>query len=242
MSLFQKLKEFNRKQQFRPGPLALIFNANYFIKKGIYEGVKRHSKKLTGVMLDFGCGSKPYRDLFQVKQYVGLDIINEAHDHTGEDIDVLYDGKKIPFPDAHFDSIFSSEVFEHVFNLDEVLAELSRVLKKDGLLLITLPFVWIEHEKPNDFARYTTFAVKEILKKHGFEITVHERSSSYIEVIAQLRSAYLYKSLIPRNKVLKAILVPLLIFPSNLIGKICSAISPRNDDLYLNHIVVARKV
>jgi len=44
-----------------------------------------------------------------------------GHPHLNEQIDVFYDGKKVPFEDGHFDAIFSSEVFEHVFNLPDIL-------------------------------------------------------------------------------------------------------------------------
>tara|TARA_B110000971_G_scaffold162379_1_gene166021 strand:- start:1316 stop:1462 length:147 start_codon:yes stop_codon:yes gene_type:complete len=40
----------------------------------------------------------------------------------------LYDGKKLPFKDSSFDYIFLSEVLEHVFNINEIMSELNRVL------------------------------------------------------------------------------------------------------------------
>ena len=63
-------------------------------------------------MLDFGCGSKPYKNLFKVKEYVGLDTEESGHNHRNEEIDVLYNGKQIPFVDNSFDSLFSSQVFK----------------------------------------------------------------------------------------------------------------------------------
>ena len=98
--------------------------------------------------MDFGCGTKPYRTFFQVEEYVGVDFENPGHPHDNEQIDIFYDGKNIPLPDGYFDSVLSSEVFEHVFNIDEVLAEINRVMKSDGKLLITCPFAWNEHEVP----------------------------------------------------------------------------------------------
>jgi ubiquinone/menaquinone biosynthesis C-methylase UbiE len=82
-----------------------------------------------------------------------------------EQIDVFYDGRKIPFEDEYFDAVFSTEVFEHIFNLEEILKEINRVMKVSGKILITCPFAICEHEVPNDFARYSSYAINIFLKK-----------------------------------------------------------------------------
>ncbi|MFN8144923.1 MAG: class I SAM-dependent methyltransferase [Bacteroidia bacterium] len=241
MSIANNLRALNRKEQFQPGFLSVFINANYFIKHGIYKGVARHADKLNGKLLDFGCGQKPYKHLFNVQEYIGMDIENEAHDHRDESIDVFYDGKKIPFANDCFDSVFSAEVFEHVFNLEEMIAEINRVMKKGGLLLVTLPFVWQEHEKPNDFARYSSFGIQHLLKKNNFEIEIHERSTTFTETVTQLRIAYIYSTFFSSNKFLRRFISPFFIFPLNLWGIFLSKILPGNPDLYLNHVIVARK-
>ena len=103
----------------------------YFIRKGLYNKINLYSSQLNGRLLDFGCGAKPYASLFRnVTEYIGLDYASEGHSHSNESIDVYYDGKTIPFDDNCFTAIFSSEVFEHVFSLPEILPELNRVLQK----------------------------------------------------------------------------------------------------------------
>jgi SAM-dependent methyltransferase len=103
---------------------------------------------------------------------VGVDIEVSGHQHLGEEfnkIDIFYDGKTIPVANETFDSVFCSEVFEHIFNLPEILAEINRVSKKGALVLITVPFAWEEHEIPYDFGRYTSFGIKHLLAEKGFE-------------------------------------------------------------------------
>jgi len=55
----------------------------------------------------------------------------------------LYDGKHIPFPDESFDIVFSSNVLEHIPDLQHMLAELHRVMRPNGLAVHILPTpVW----------------------------------------------------------------------------------------------------
>lgn len=95
--------------------------------------IKSYSQYLSGKVLDFGCGSKPYKNFFdKCEQYIGCDIEVSGHSHDNENIDFYYNGKTLPFNDQEFDWIFSSEVFEHIFNLEEILSELNRVLVHEG--------------------------------------------------------------------------------------------------------------
>jgi len=50
-----------------------------------------------------------------------------------------YDGRAIPFPDASFDVVFSSNVLEHVADLPSLLAEMRRVLKPGGRGIHAMP-------------------------------------------------------------------------------------------------------
>jgi len=90
--------------------------------------------------LDIGCGSKPYESLFKnVTNYIGVDIESSGHDHTDSKVDLYYDGKKLPFDDNYFDCVVSFEVLEHVFNIEELLSEIKRVMKKGGYGIFLVP-------------------------------------------------------------------------------------------------------
>ena len=95
-----------------------------------------------GKVLELGGG-----DGFQARVLSGLG-------HDVESIDVSprapqlfpvqrYDGHTIPFPDATFDAVFSSNVLEHIVQLERTFAELRRVLKPHGVAVHVLPTpVW----------------------------------------------------------------------------------------------------
>ena len=239
--MISTLKSMYQKEMFAPGLLGIFINPFYFIRRALYRGVIARKGCLTGKLLDFGCGRKPYKPFFEVQEYIGLDIEESGHSHKNEAIDVFYDGGNIPFADNHFDSAFSSEVFEHVFNLDEVLRELQRVLKPGGHLLITVPFVWDEHEVPYDFGRYTSFGIAHVLKKAGFELVSSDKTTNYVETIFQMWNAYVSQVVLPKNKVAKALLTPVFIAPVTLVGIVVAAVLPRSQGFYHNNVVVARK-
>ncbi|HMG68837.1 MAG TPA: class I SAM-dependent methyltransferase [Chitinophagaceae bacterium] len=232
-------------KNFRPS----ISNAFYFIRNELLKKIKKYSPQLTGRMLDFGCGSKPYKSLFtNVSEYIGLDYESEGHAHTNESIDVMYDGKKIPFPDDYFDSVLSSEVFEHIFNLEEIIPEISRVMKKQAKILITCPFVWQEHEIPVDYARYTQFALKYLLERKGFRILAQDKTGDFTMAIYQMRMVYINEHFIPaipllgRSKFFRNNIPPIINPILNSWFSFWHWVLPKRDVLYLNNVILAEKL
>jgi SAM-dependent methyltransferase len=232
-------------KNFRPS----ITSAFYLIRNALYKKIQHLAPELDGKLLDFGCGSKPYESLFtNVSQYIGLDYESEGHSHANEKIDVMYNGKTIPFPDEHFDSAFSSEVFEHVFNLDEIIPEIKRVMKKKGKILITCPFVWNEHEVPIDYARYTQFALKHLFEKNGFEILVQDKSGDFTMAVYQMKMVYFNEHFIPaipllgKLKVFRTNIPPIINPILNLWFSFWHCVLPKRKSLYLNNILLAKKL
>ncbi len=237
------LKEYVKKQTFNPDILGLFINPFYFARKSLYNNVSRIAEHITGDVVDVGCGKKPYKHLFQTKKYIGIEVEQEGHDHTNEDVDVFYDGITMPFENATFDSAITSQVLEHVFTPDAFLTEINRVLKPNGKLLLTVPFVWDEHEQPYDYARYSSFGLKSLLEKNGFEIVVHIKSLNDVRVIFQLINGYIFKKTIklrgnPVSNIIASFFFNSLV---NLLGLIFGLILPKNDDLYLDNVIIARK-
>jgi SAM-dependent methyltransferase len=239
--MIDSFKKLYRDEQFNPKILGLFINPFYFARKGLYKHVSDLIPNLKGKLLDIGCGTKPYESICNVSKYIGLEIDDEG-DRQHNYADVFYDGKNIPFDDKEFDSLLSNQVFEHVFNPNQFLKEANRVLKIDGLLLMTVPFVWDEHEQPYDYARYSSFGLKHILSENGFEIVEQRKSNNGIEVIFQLVNAYIYKIVLTKNRYINILITLILMAPVNIIGLVLSMILPKNDDLYLDNIVLAKKV
>lgn len=120
----------------------LCYNPFYFVRKELYEGIAKHAPHLKGKLIDLGCGTKPYQHLFtQVESYTGLDIAVSGNSDGKSAIDLYYDGVTFPLENNSIDVLFSSETFEHIFNLPVIVAEIQRVVKPGGHILITCPFL-----------------------------------------------------------------------------------------------------
>ncbi len=230
-----------KKEQFNPGIVGIFTNPFYFSRRGLYLAMTELGKDLSGKLLDIGCGTKPYEPYLSVREYIGVEIDTERSRTTSK-ADYFYDGKRIPFGDGEFDSVLANEVFEHVFNPTEFLTEVNRILKINGTFLLTVPFVWDEHEQPHDYARYTSFGLKHILQQHGFEVEKHIKSVSNARVIFQLINEFIYKKTYVNNTMFRQLLNTILISPFTLLGILISAILPSNEDLYLDNIILVRKV
>ena len=187
----RKLKDIYHRQAFYPGFIGIFVNPFYHARLGLRKAMSRFSSELKGRLLDVGCGSKPYQELFVVDDYIGLDIDSEAS-RNRKIADYFYDGKTFPFNEDEYDSVLCNQVLEHVFNPDEFLSEIKRVLKPGGRLLLTGPFVWDEHEQPHDYARYSSFGLKALLDKNGFNVIGYKKIGADASIIFQLINAYLY--------------------------------------------------
>lgn len=240
--MLRALKTVFLREQFEPTWRSVFFNPNYFSKGRIHHYVKACAHHVGGELLDVGCGQKPYRALMNVTKYVGMEMGVTASPGSSPAVDVYYDGKTIPFPDGHFDSVFSAEVFEHIFNLEDVLEEIRRILKVGGMMLVTLPFARREHDIPFDFARYTSFGIRHLLEKHGFEIVEFHKTSNSIESVVLLTNQYLYNSVFPKGPLVRLAMSCAFVCPLNVAGIVLSALLPKNEDLFLNAVIVARKI
>ena len=242
--MMTKIKIYVKKQAFHPTLLPGIFlNSFYIARIKLLKNIKKLAHHFhDGYLLDVGCGRKPYESLFNVNSYIGLDVPGGGHDDDAKSADVYYDGKVFPFTDSFFDYVISNQVLEHVFEPEKFIEEIYRVLKPNGLLLMTVPFVWDEHEIPYDYGRYTSFGLNHLISKKGFKIIEQYKSGGYVDTLAQMFSMYIYTIFSTKNQYLNVFISIFLCSPILIIGLFLSKILPRNHNLYLDNVILARKI
>ena len=85
------------------------------------------SRSLQGRTLNVGSGTYDRYDVpASVTEYVRMDV------RPGNNVDVVGRAEEIPFPDGSFDSIISTQVFEHIENPEQAAHEIGRVLRRGG--------------------------------------------------------------------------------------------------------------
>jgi len=238
-----KFKEIILEHFFRPKFWSIIINPYFIARYNLFKRIKAFSKNYNWSnkeILDVGCGIKPYSILFKNSKYLGIDVEDSGHKNEFKYADVYFDGKNIPFSDKSFDLVICTQVIEHSLDYQFLLKEIYRVLKDNGLLLLTTPFVWNEHEIPYDFFRFTQYAHKAVLNDLGFDILKLEPTTKFFATIGQLISAFIFETIGKYNLFLKLFTSIVFCFPIQLMFILLDFILP-SKWLTLDYLVIAKK-
>jgi SAM-dependent methyltransferase len=163
----------------------------------LIDSLNKVAPQARGRLLDVGCGAKPYQAIFQpfVSQYVGIEhsdtfSATSAVSHAVKP-DVIYSGDRLPFADGSFDTVLSVQVLEHTPHPAALVAEMSRVLSREGLLILTAPFQFRLHEVPHDYFRYSPHGLRQLCGDAGLELTEVHQQGSLWSVIGHKINSYL---------------------------------------------------
>jgi SAM-dependent methyltransferase len=124
-----------------------------------------------GRLLDLGCGNVPLYEMYRpwISSAVCADWPKSYHDRAH--VDVACDvNRPLPFKDGAFDTVVMSDVLEHLFDYETVWAEIARVLRRGGRVIVGVPFMYWLHEEPYDYFRPTEFALRRCCERHGLTI------------------------------------------------------------------------
>lgn len=141
----------------------------WLTERAVEDSIRDRLSTLHGRVLDVGCGDAPYRRWMPNADYVGADV------EPGPHVDFqLVPGKPWPVADDAFDAALCTQVLEHVADLEETVAELKRVVRPGGRLIVTVPFAYNEHANPHDYRRLSRHEGQRLLGDVA-EVTVETR-------------------------------------------------------------------
>ncbi len=178
-----------------------------------------------------------YKDY--VDDILCVDWANSPHDNPH--LDLIADlNEPINLEDSIAETLILSDVLEHIYRPKELLLEIYRLLKPEGILLMNVPFMYWLHEEPHDYYRYTEFALKRMLFEAGFEVIEFKANGGFLLVLDDLLCKNL--PMIPKiGKLMRIISHKFLsVLSSSKFGK---RINDRSSKKFpLNYCLVAKKV
>jgi ubiquinone/menaquinone biosynthesis C-methylase UbiE len=171
-----------------------------------YEHIHRyllcHSLIQNKNVLDIACG-EGYGSAYLATQaisVVGVDISTEAIDHARNQYNHVQNLNfqigscdEIPQEDSSIDVVISFETIEHHNKHEEMMLEVKRVLKSDGILILSSPnknfFQKIpNHNNPFHIKELNYMELIELLKKHFNHVLLYGQRMITTSLIAPIKS------------------------------------------------------
>lgn len=155
----------------------------------LYYPLKRAiDKYVKGSVLDVGAGFMPYKKFIKKKasSYAATDFTK-----THEGITYVGDAQELSktVKGKRFDTIFCTEVLEHLPNPFQAVSEFEKSLNDGGVIILSVPFLMPLHNEPYDFYRYTKHALVKLFDK--FEVLELTPSGGLLSLIHYLFSSFI---------------------------------------------------
>jgi SAM-dependent methyltransferase len=209
----------------------------WLVSRTLARAIARVGHHARGRVLDVGCGDRRFVPYCQTNttQYIGLDYPITFFGKP-ENVHVFGTALSLPFADSAFDTVVSFEVLEHVTDGRRMVAEIQRVLKPGGHIILTTPFLWGEHCQPHDYCRFTVYGLKRLFEDEGLDVVEQLRANGFWTFWAQ-RLVYYLAPVYGRRL---AWLHTAVTFMVLLCASLLEQLSP-NDTDYTGSVIVGRK-
>ena len=188
-----------------------LFERSRLERETIQQALADAAPFFCGRVLDLGCGEQPYAPLVrrQGATYIGIDIASTQCPAP----DVCADSLSLPFKSSLFDVVLSTQVIEHVRDPFRLFAEIRRVLRPGGHLVMTAPQLWPLHEEPHDYFRFTRYGLDMLAARNGLHIIILRERGNGILALGQMTEVLFYGAIGERSPLrvpLKIVLAPFL--------------------------------
>ncbi len=160
------------KYRFQKLTDKLIGKKDYFLMDTVcysfFIRIKQYIEKYAkGIVLDAGAGRLALKFLLTPKAgaYYSIDKYMAR-----EELSIVGDLNNLPLKEKTFDTVICFQVIEHTPTPEIVIKNLAASLKDKGILILSAPHVSYLHGEPEDYYRYTKYALTYILEKYGFRV------------------------------------------------------------------------
>jgi SAM-dependent methyltransferase len=169
----------------RSTPTTHLLRSDYLSVGPLIHWLKTEAPRyVQGVLLDFGCGNRPYEEFFQgkIERYIGVDVVQNE---SGTVDEIVAPGQHLPFSDSSIDTVLSTQTLEHVAEPRWYLGEVARVLRPGGHLILTCPGTYMLHEEPHDYFRFTEYGLRHLLTSSGLDMVTLTTAGGAWRVVGQ---------------------------------------------------------
>ena len=200
---------------------------------------------------DVGCGDKPFQKFLdgKVESYIGVDVEDGFYDASH--IDLIGSAYAVPAPDGAADAVISSQVLEHLERPEEALKEAARLIRPNGFLFISFPFLYPIHAPPHDYLRYTRYYFDALLERRGFAIVERKTIGGFWYCCGAFSGLYLQsfdRGLLKKTGLVRGLifLLKCLFYAIHSLEGTALEISGRNKDDFrlpwaVNYVYAARR-
>lgn len=181
---------------------------------------------ISGKIIDIGSKNRRYDDLFS-GEITATDL------KANPDHEIIYGNieEKLHFPDEYFDSLICIEVFEYLEKYDFAISEIHRLLKKNGRAIISIPFMYNDHQ---DKMRFTADFISQKFIDFS-DVKILKIGNGYTIIWDIIRK----KILSLKNKFIRRFCF-LLILPLLVLIKLFS-LEEKNDLFYSGIFIILKK-
>jgi len=231
--------------------------------RNMYTGNARMFRYVRGKVLETGCGNGENKARIlehagsRITKYIATDysswddifvrynkrtnvlgLLSEylyGRKKSNDSVDEVADAMNLKYASNSFDTYCSFEVLEHIPDPDNFFSEASRVLKRGGHMIISVPYYYREHSEGTgfDYYRYTKSCLTLMGKRHKLKAVSIRTSSFFGTSMAAGANQYLIRKIMESGwlaRIPLLILSPFVFFITNTAGYLIDSVD--HDERY----------
>ena len=150
-------------------PLIPTLKIKSVTRLGLEAALKPYFKKVEpGVVLDVGAKNYPYKKYIPFTKYLTLDLNKSCNPN------IICDLHNVGWKSDYFDVVIATEIIEHLYDPQLAINEIYRILKRNGICILSTRFIYRYHRDPGDYYRFTWDSLNYLFRKYSYvEITHH---------------------------------------------------------------------